>query len=384
MSQQSSKQIYYFSKSERRGIALLLGICAMLVTYKILSVSAYEQPMDFSVSYAATTNNVEDPYQKDEEKSVQKPFHFNPNSADESTLLALGLDKKAVRSIINYRKKGGQFRRPEDFAKVYHLPKESFDRLKPFIQVNHEKQSYTKNTSYSERRPEAFNPVRFDPNTADSATMVQAGMKPFVAKNLINYRSKGASFRKAEDLKKIYGMDEIQWEKIGAWVDIPEQLKAKSELLDTEIISDVKNVDKKPTEHFTISINSARVEDWQKINGIGPGFANRIVQYKEKLGGFISINQVAETYNLPDSVFQKILPFLTLDAGVAKIDINTATFEQLNMHPYISKKQAQLIVNYRQHHGLYKEVDALNKIQAFEAGWIEKIRPYIIAKTAKD
>ncbi len=384
MSQQSSKQIYYFSKSERRGIALLLGICAMLITYKILSITGYEQGLNLSVSYASTEKISEQEFERQEEKTVNNSFPFNPNTADEATLQALGLDKKAIRSIVNYRKKGGQFKRPEDLAKIYNLPKESFDRLKPFIQLDSDRPAYAKNTSYSERSSETLNPVRFDPNTADSVTMVQSGMKPFVAKNLINYRSKGASFRKAEDLKKIYGMDETQWEKIEVWVEIPEQVKAKSELLDTEMNSEVKKFDKQPTEHFTISINSASVEDWKKINGIGPGFATRIVQYKEKLGGFISINQVAETYNLPDSVFQKILPFLSLDAGVAKIDINTATFEQLNMHPYISKKQAQLIVNYRQHHGLYKDVDALNKIQAFDAGWIEKIRPYLIAKTAID
>jgi competence ComEA-like helix-hairpin-helix protein len=383
MSQISSKQVYYFSKSERRGIALLLGVCAMLITYKILSISGYEQPFELSVNYASVEKAEEKAIENTEEKSVQKPFPFNPNTADEASLLALGIDKKAVRSIVNYRKKGGRFKRPEDLAKIYNLPKESFDRLKPFIQLDNQRPAYVKNTFHSERNSAEFSPVPFDPNTADSATMVQSGLKSFVAKNLINYRSRGAIFRKPEDLKKIYGMDEAQWEKIADWVDIQEKESSKSEPLDSESRFEEKKFDK-TKEYFTISINTASPVEWQKINGIGPGYAKRIVQFRENLGGFISVHQVAETYNLPDSVFQKILPFLSLDSAAKQIDINTATVDQLNLHPYISKKQAQLIVNYRQHHGDYVNVDVLNKIQAFDEKWIEKIRPYLAVKSENE
>jgi competence ComEA-like helix-hairpin-helix protein len=369
MSQISSKQIYYFSKSERRGIALLLGVCAMLITYKILSISAYQQPFELNMNYASVEKFEEKAFENSAEKRVQKSFPFNPNTADEATLLSLGIDKKAVRSILNYRKKGGKFKRPEDLAKIYNLPKKSFERLKPFIQLEIERPAYDKNVLYTERSSEEFNPVPFDPNTADSATMVQSGVKPFVAKNLINYRSKGATFRKADDLKKIYGMDEAQWERISEWVDI-QQESPKADPLDVESTREEKKFESKPKESFTISINTAGPEEWEKINGIGPGYAKRIVQFRENLGGFISVQQVAETYNLPDSVFQKILPFLSLDSAAKQIDINTATFEQLNLHPYISKKQAQLIVNYRQHHGHYENVDALKKIQAFDENWI--------------
>src|SRR5690606_21321301 len=228
---------------------------------------------------------------------------------------------------------------------------------------------------------EEFNPVHFDPNTADSATMVQSGIKPYVAKNLIKYRSKGAAFRKSEDLKKVYGMDEAQWEKIAEWIEIKEIGHSNAELFDTESKLEEKKYESKQTEHFTISINTAGPEEWQKINGIGPGYAKRIIQFRDNLGGFISAQQVAETYNLPDSVFQKMLPFLSADTPAKQIDINTATLDQLNMHPYISKKQAQLIVNYRQHHGLYENVDALIKIQAFDESWIKKLKPYLTVKS---
>ncbi len=383
MSQQHSKQVYYFSKTERRGIALLLGICAMLITYKLLSVTGFNQPMNLSVSYATTEKIEEKEFERSEENNVPQSFPFNPNTADEATLQALGLDKKAIRSIVNYRKKGGQFKRPEDLAKIYNLPKESFERLKPFIQLNNEKAFYAKNTSYTERSSMEFNPVQFDPNTADSATMVQSGLKPFIAKNLINYRSKGATFRKAEDLKKIYGMDEAQWEKIAAWIDIPKNETSMPELPDSKIKPEEK-FESKTKEHFSICINSSNVDQWQTINGIGPGYAKRIVQFRDNLGGFTSVQQVAETYNLPDSVFQKILPFLSIDAPAKQIDINSATFEELNLHPYISRKQAQLIVNYRQHHGSYKDVDALKNIKAFDAEWLEKVRAYFIVKAVKE
>jgi len=87
-------------------------------------------------------------------------------------------------------------------------------------------------------------------------------------------------------------------------------------------------------------------------------------------------------YGLPDSVFQKIRPMLVLTpGGIHPINVNTATVEELDRHPYISFKQASLIVNYRSQHGAFATVDDLAKIIAFsDKNWLEKIEPYLVVQ----
>jgi competence ComEA-like helix-hairpin-helix protein len=131
-----------------------------------------------------------------------------------------------------------------------------------------------------------------------------------------------------------------------------------------------------------LDVNRASMEDWQRLPGIGEKRARQIVNFRESLGGFLRVKQVGEMYGLPDSVFQRIRPMLELgSAEVRKINLNLASAEDLDVHPYISAKQAKLIVTYRNQHGAFGSVDDLTKITVFADGkWLEKVRPYLDVK----
>ena len=120
--------------------------------------------------------------------------------------------------------------------------------------------------------------------------------------------------------------------------------------------------------------------DWQKLKGMGPALSKRIVGYRSNLGGFYAIEQVAETYNLPDSTFQKIRTQLKLSqpTQLSKININTATEAELSFHPYIGKKEAKWIVAFRQQHGNYRSIhDVLNAFPKEDKIWLAKVEKYI-------
>jgi DNA uptake protein ComE-like DNA-binding protein len=87
-------------------------------------------------------------------------------------------------------------------------------------------------------------------------------------------------------------------------------------------------------------------------------------------------------YGLPDSVFTLISPKLAINTTLlSKISLNSATAPQLEAHPYISRRQAEIIVSYRNQHGLYKSVEDLRQIRAFSDGeWLQKILPYLSAE----
>ena len=130
-----------------------------------------------------------------------------------------------------------------------------------------------------------------------------------------------------------------------------------------------------------LNINTADSTKWILLPGIGAGYARRIIYFREKLGGFCSVNQVAETRGLPDSVFQKIKAQLVCpEYIIEKININTATPEQLMQHPYITKQVANNIVQYRNRHGPYMALPDLHKLALVTEEMYRKISPYLAVK----
>ena len=111
--------------------------------------------------------------------------------------------------------------------------------------------------------------------------------------------------------------------------------------------------------------------------GIGSKLAARIVNFRDKLGGFYSVSQVGETYGLPDSTFQKIKGSLQLGGTVKRLDVNSATKEQLKTHPYIKWNLANAIVEYRNQHGAFKSLDELKNITIIDDTTFEKIVHYL-------
>ena len=126
-----------------------------------------------------------------------------------------------------------------------------------------------------------------------------------------------------------------------------------------------------------VEINTASPADWEKLRGIGPYFSKQICTYRDKLGGFYTISQIAETPRLPDSTFQKITSFLVLNEAVKTINLNQTDEQQLARHPYLKAREAKAIINYRNQHGAFQRVDQLQDILALKKATIKKISPYL-------
>jgi len=128
-----------------------------------------------------------------------------------------------------------------------------------------------------------------------------------------------------------------------------------------------------------IDVNDADTSIFMALRGIGSKLANRIISFREKLGGFYSIDQISEIYNLPDSTFQKIKPFLrTGTQPVKKININSADAATLRTHPYIRWNLANAIVQYRSQHGEYKSLDELKQIAIITPEIFFRISNYLM------
>jgi DNA uptake protein ComE-like DNA-binding protein len=219
----------------------------------------------------------------------------------------------------------------------------------------------------------------FDPNTLDAEGWKRLGVRERAIQTIQKLVSKGFRFRKPEDIKRIFGLRPNEAERLLPFVNIAgSNTSSPSQPFNN---SNPSYTASSPTARYVakvIEINSADTSALISLPGIGSKLALRIINFRDKLGGFASVDQVRETYGLPDSTFQKVKGRLQCNSNsVRKFNINTADINTLKTHPYIKWNIANAIVNYRQQHGNYKSLDDLKKIVLIDTDTYDKIAPYL-------
>ena len=234
------------------------------------------------------------------------------------------------------------------------------------------------NNNYSKQKGELF---YFDPNTLSTEGWKKLGLRDKTIHTIQNYLSKGGHFKRPEDLQKVYGLFPNEYERIAAYIKIELAAETFTNKNFSEQIPIEKQSVKTYTSRYTvIEINIADTSAFISLPGIGSKLAARIVNFRDKLGGFYSIVQVGETFGLPDSTFQKIKQYLKLEnISTRKININTATIDELKVHPYIKYALANPIVAYRNEHGPFAKVEDIKKVMAVTDEIYNKIVPYLSA-----
>jgi DNA uptake protein ComE-like DNA-binding protein len=240
--------------------------------------------------------------------------------------------------------------------------------------------------SQSKKLSERFS--SFDPNQLDKAGWKSFGLDDRVIETIDHYRKKGGIFKNAGDLRKIYGLSEEKIRILIPYVSIQNQnqheifnhKKFKQGIIPDRIHQNKLN-EKKFYAEPLLDINSADSSDFLNLHGIGPKLAGRIVHFREKLGGFYSIDQVGETFGLADSVFLSIKPFLLIGNhaidSVKKIDINHCDFRELSQHPYVRYSIAKVLIEFRIQHGPFVNLQDLEKIRAINKELLDRIIPYL-------
>lgn len=210
--------------------------------------------------------------------ALSEPFCFDPNTISPDSLCMLGLSQRQAQSILNYRSKGGRFRKPEDFSRMYVVSEEMFLRLRPFIVIPSE----------------------------------DLGTK------------QGANVPKLE----------------------------KSERLGTKRAQNVPKLEKsgsKGTKLMVVELNEADSAKLVTLYGIGPFYAKRIIQYRERLGGFHSPEQLMEIPGIDSTRFGGLARRVTADPlKIRRFRLDTAGRELLVNHPYIGAYAARGIILMRE------------------------------------
>lgn len=239
-----------------------------------------------------------------------------------------------------------------------------------------------KNKSFS---PTILNPKsNFDPNTVSEKIFTEIGFNKMQIRNIINYRKAGGIFYNKEDLKNIYTISDKQYEQIKDFIVIKKSSKPnkpEEKTLDYKRDFDDDKAKEIRYKKLNIELNSATKEDLIKVYGIGEVLSERIIKYRDYLGGFYSINQLAEVYGIDSAKFVEVSENFTIDNSlIKKIDINNASNFDLKRHPYIDEKLSYKIINRKRQQGDFKNLDQLKDLDGIKESDYKKIKHYLTVK----
>lgn len=233
----------------------------------------------------------------------------------------------------------------------------------------------------------------FDPNIVDSLTLIGFGLKPWKVKNFLHYREAGKVFRSAEEMGDTYGWTAEDVERVASYVRVVEKYEKsgrseKNEKYgkDENHWKDGKRWDERkdekperPSSKFQmltkVDVNTADTALLRRIPGVGAKISEAIVKYRERLGGFHSVEQLREI----KIVSPELLEWMEVSSSsdIQKININKASFQALNSHPYISYEQTKALLQYVRLYGKVKDEKALVETGIFTKEEVEKLEPYI-------
>ncbi|MCR5076442.1 MAG: helix-hairpin-helix domain-containing protein [Prevotella sp.] len=320
------RSFFYLQHSDRKVILFLAALilaCLGLIIYTGSRMTETEVTDKDSASHPSPI-----PYQRQqlptepytESGKDRKLFAFDPNTATPHQLQQLGLATYQIRNIIKYRAKGGIYRSPMDFARLYGLTRKQFRELEPYIAISD------------------------DYAPASTLASVQAYIAGKQAERQAAHKAYQA-FKAKNTYKPYqeYDRDTIRY---------PLKLKAG--------------------EH--INLATADTTLLKKVPGIGSGWARAIVSYGKRLGGYVAVGQLLEIDGFPE----ESLPFFSItNPNPAKLDLNSLTLNQLRKHPYLNFFQAREICDYRRLKGKLTSLSQLRLLKDFPPEAIERLRPYV-------
>lgn len=223
-----------------------------------------------------------------------------------------------------------------------------------------------------EQRAERF---PFDPNTADSTTLLRLGLQPWQVANIYRYRSHGGIYRRPEDFARLYGLTQKQYRELEPYIRISADYRPAAELVkDRPAERDTMRFPAKLKEQERIVLNTADTNALKRIPGIGSYYARQIVRYGQRLGGYVSTDQLDEIEDLPPEAKQYLV---ISHPAPQKLNINRLTLQQLKRHPYIGYFRAKTITDYRRQHGPIHSLDELRLDRDFTEADIRRLQPYI-------
>lgn len=337
------KDYLYFTRFERNGIKLLLALLIMAAFAPPITRLIWPQKeMDFEW-LAAQTDEFEEKraaaVSSQSTVSRQSNNHLNHGGSDHN-----------VRSRQNAR---------ADIDAS--LP----DRSKSRVQPAGSSADGAFDSAARSVEPVHLYPRLFNPNGLSSEDWEAMGIPAHVARTIKNFEAAGGSFRFKEDLQRIYLMEDAWYTELEPFIQLPsfdEAMEKRSEAVETALVD----------------INRADTADLLTLRGIGKVFSHRIIEYRERLGGFVAADQLLEVYGMDSTRFEQLLPQIIINTShIRKIRLYEADYISLVRHPYINPGLANALLSFMNQHSPLDSLGQLRQSFLISDEVYDRISPYL-------
>ena len=237
----------------------------------------------------------------------------------------------------------------------------------------------------------------FDPNTADSSEFLRLGLRPWQVRNIYKYRAKGGIYRRKQDFARLYGLTVREYRELEPYIRISDEFQPAATLLDdnmsaTNSLHDSLMARSREASHSVrfrsdslrrpvkiqegqhVELGTADTTQLQTVPGIGPYYAREIVRYGQRLGGYVSVDQLDEIESFPQEAKRF---FVVQEANPRKLNLNRLSLNELRRHPYLNYYMAKTIIDYRRLHGRIASLEDLRLSRDFPPEVIRRLKPYV-------
>lgn len=318
-------------KEQRIGVLLLLIIICileLLIHRNALISSIFENNNATPFQFVEEINEQNFKVKDKKDKFIEP---FNPTDYNSEDWQSLGFSKKQAEVIINYKAMlGGKFTSKEQLKSCYVISEEMYAKISPFLLLP---ENGFNETTTNSSKVKKYRLVSFDPNTYKVNDWVQIGFSEKQAESIIRYKNAiGGKFESKEDLKKCYVISTVKYHELESYIKLPSQnIENTSNIKILQISNEKKD------------INTASFNDINSVieNEI---ITKRILSFRKGLGGFVSMEQIKDVYDITSEMVSRIFDSFVLDPSqVLKINLQTASEEDLYKHIYLRKYKNKII-----------------------------------------
>ena len=215
----------------------------------------------------------------------------------------------------------------------------------------------------------------FSLDTVSKAFLVGAGFSPRQAEVVLRYRDASGGIRSEEQFRRCYVVSDEMADRLLPYIIFTADEVPTDDVADAA--DDISMVADKAARAL-VEINTADSAALISVRGIGPKSVTAIMRYRELLGGFYSVKQLAELDVVTESNYERILTQICCDScKISKIDINFADPKELIRHPYVSAKALRRIVKQRQLKGGWSGIEEMIDDDIFGREEAERLAPYL-------
>lgn len=336
-----------FSDREIRAIAVFLPLAGLLITALVL-VRPSANPE--AARRAEAVMEIR--------RDTTAMRHFDPNTATFDELLELGLSKHEAVSLLKYRAAGKVFRIPEDLALCYGISDSLYRQLAPWVRIGRKYAIAPEEYRTGRILPEPLAPRPFRIDTVSVRYLRAIGALS---------KRQAEAFVRWRDLSGIYDMEELR--------DCYVVSDSVAAALEPYVIFPERKPH--PIEE-PVELNTADSAALRSVSGIGPKTVGAILTYRERLGGFLRAEQLAEVPGVTERNYEKILKQIYCDScKIRKIDINFASPKVLGRHPYIAPQVLRKLLKARQLKGGWSTAEELIEENIMTRKEAARLAPYL-------